>query len=216
MKLLRTLGAVAVVALGATNVQAGGELQFDVNALTATASGTFGTGFTGTMTLTDDFGVATSPNNSVLSDILINGVAQNIAAGQLTSFSATISFVAGLVTTGSLTIVANTVETYTATITGDAFSDIDEGPAGTFSVDGLTITGLFSGLTGGLFAGVDVSDWDVLGGVSGFFREFFFTPDASNTDTDTDIDIVAVIPLPTPAALTGVGLLGLAGLRRRR
>ncbi len=210
MRSLRTFGVIAAAGLIATSAMAGNEIQFDVNSVTAVASGPFGTGFTGTITLSDDA-------NSTLSAILINGSDQGIASGQLSDFSGTITLVGGVVTGGSFTLEANGSETYMASIVaGSGTVGTSAGSTGPFTIDGLTFMGAFSGLTGGTdFAGVDVTPW-AGGAVRGSFLEFKFGPNASGVDTDADVDIFAVVPVPAPAALAAAGLVGLASTRRRR
>ncbi len=206
MKLVRSIGVIVAAGVVAANANAGAELQFDVNSLTASAPGVFSTSYTGTITLSDD-------GTSSLTDMLINGTAQNIAAGQLTDFSGSITIVGGVVTGGSFTLEANGTETYTASIvSGSGSVGTSAGATGPFTIDGLTFMGSFSGLTGGTdFAGVDVSKWDVTS--SGSFLEFKY---AGGTDTDSDIDIFVVVPMPAAASLGAVGLVGLVGVRRRR
>ncbi len=206
------LAAAALVGFGATNAaNAEQVLQFDVNSLTATASGPFGTGFTGTVTLSDDA-------NSTLTDMLIDGSAQNIAAGQLADFSGTITIMGGTVTGGSFSITDINGAVYSASIVALSGNvGTAAGQTGPFTIDGLTFAGGFANLMNGTdFAGVDVSTWDIPGAIRGSFLEFKFGPNAQGIDTDADVDIFAVVPMPAPAAMAFVGLGGLATLRRRR
>lgn len=207
-----TFIAAAVVGLGAANAaHANSVLQLDINSLTAVASGPFDTGFTGTITLMDDA-------NSTLTDILIDGNAQNIASGQLADFAGVITIVAGVVTGGNFSVTDINGAMYSATIVPASGHVGDSaGQTGPFMIDGLTFDGGFANLMNGThFAGVDVSLWAQAPSLRGSFLEFKFGPDANGVDTDTDVDIFAVVPAPAPAGLAFAGLTGLAALRRRR
>ncbi len=213
MKMSWLLGTVVMGSVAVTAASAESVLQFDVNSLTATASGAFDTGFTGTVTLADD-------GNSTLTDMLIDGTAQGIAAGQLGSFTGTIVITAGIVTGGTFTITDTSGASYTASIVdGSGIVSASPGATGPFRIDGLTFSGAFAGLTGvgnTDFAGVDVTTWSSAEPLGGSFLQFKFGPDAFGIDTNADIDIFVTVPLPTPFGLAGVGLIGLATLRRRR
>lgn len=208
MKVVRTLGVIAAAGLAATSAQAAGVLQFDVNSITAAASGPFSTGFTGSVALSSD-------SNSTLAEILINGTSQNIAAGQLGSFTGTIMITAGVVTGGSFSLSDTGGNTYSASIqNGSGLVKTSAGQTGPFTIDGLTFMGMFNSST---FAGVDVTAWDSAEPLGGSFLQFTFGPTGpNNTDTDADIDIFVVVPLPAPAGLATAGLIGLAAVRRRR
>jgi hypothetical protein len=211
MKMTWLLGTVVMGSVAVTAASAESELQFDVNSLTASAAGAFGTGYTGTVTLADD-------GNSSLTDILIDGTAQGIAAGQLGSFTGSITIVAGTVTGGSFTITDTSGASYSASIVnGSGTVSSSPGATGPFRIDGLTFSGVFAGLVGGTdFAGVDVTTWSSAEPLTGSFLQFKFGPGAGGVDEDADIDIFVTVPLPTPVGLAGVGLIGLATLRRRR
>ena len=206
------IAAAALVGMGTAGaVNADTVLQFDVNSLTAMASGPFGTNFTGAVTLMDDA-------NSTLSDLLIDGTAQNIASGQLGSFAGTINIVAGVVTGGSISITDTNGAMYAALIAGGSGTvGTAVGQSGPFTIDGLTFLGGFSNLFGGtIFAGVDVTAWANQGALSGSFLQFKFGPDAQGIDDDADIDIFAVVPTPAPIAMGLAGLAGLGLTSRRR
>lgn len=207
MKLVRTLGAIAAAGLMASVAHADHVLQFDINSLTAFDSGgTFGLNYTGDITLDMD-------GNSSLSGILIDGSSQPIV-GSLSDFDGEINLNNGIVTGGWFTVVVNGGETYTANIVmNSGMVQESVGQTGPYTINGITFQGFFSGLTGNLFAGVDVSDWITANGASGSFLEIKFD---GGTDTNTDIDIFVVVPMPAPVGLAGAGLLGLAAIRRRR
>lgn len=212
MKKCCMIAAAALVGLGGAGAaSADTVLQFDVNSLTATASGPFGLGFTGSVTLAKD-------GNSTLTDLLIDGSAQNIAPGQLAAFSGVINLAAGGVTGGSFTITDIGGASYTALIANGVGSvGTAVGQTGPFTIDGLTFSGAFSNLAAGnKFAGVDVSAWAAISSINGSFLQFKFGPDQQGVDSDADADIFAVVPMPAPAALGFVGLAGLGMIRRRR
>jgi hypothetical protein len=226
----------AFVAAGTSSAALGAnELQLDVNSLTAQAVGVmaaspnqqrvgydssmvgyeaargsgFGVGYTGSVTMVDD-------SNSMLAQILCDGNPLAIS-GSLTDFTGQINFVNGQVDGGSFTVTVLesdgvTTNSYAASIrSGIGFIKTQAGQG--FSIDGLTFEGMFSSDT---FAGVDVSRWNAAEPLIGSFIQFQFDPNANGVDTDTDIDIFVVVPLPAGGALATIGLVGLAGVRRRR
>ncbi|RMH27960.1 MAG: hypothetical protein D6693_04305 [Planctomycetota bacterium] len=219
MKKCCIIAAAALAGLGAAGLaEANQVLQFDVNSLTATADGPFGTGFTGTITLVDD-------GNSSLAGMLIDGANQNIAPNQLGDFTGSISIVGGTVTGGTFMIMDTGGAQYHASIVaGSGSVNASAGQTGPFTIDGLTFAGFFSNLVGGTdFAGVDVSAWDGAPSLSGSFLQFKFGPtqvamvegQSLFIDDDADVDIFAVVPTPIGSAM---GLAGLAcvGVTRRR
>jgi|GEM_PF-1594613 len=236
--MIRTgLITTAFVAAGAASTaMAGNELQIDVNSLTvqtvaapstqidsnqlgytadmmgadvARGTGGFGTSYTGSITMSDD-------SNSVLTQILCDGNPLAVS-GTLSDFTGQIDFVDGQVDGGTFTVTVVesdgvTMNTYSADIrSGAGFIKTQAGQG--FSIDGLTFMGMFSS---DVFAGVDVSRWNEAEPLSGSFIQFQFDPNADGVDTETDIDIFIVVPLPAGGALATVGLVGLAGVRRRR
>lgn len=218
MKMTRGFCALAVAAFAVGSASATTVLQFDVNALTATAvpggggALPFNLNFTGAVILTN-----TGDANAALVDIFIDGTSQNYggALAAVGGFTATINLVLGVVTGGNLSITDVGGDNYAAVITpGSGQVDDPSGQAGPFSITGLTFAGFFSG---NAFANVNVTPWNTNEPLSGSFLEFTFGPDANTgIDENADIDVFVVIPLPTPFGMAGVGLLGLAALRRRR
>jgi len=237
-KQIAVIGAVAMCATAALGAR---ELQIDVNSLTTSVmdggsgmtpssftidpevpfaggntgatprGGGFGLDFTGSISMTQDA-------SSILAGVLIDGLSQSVN-GTLSSFSGQIDFLNGDVDGGQFTVTvlendAVTMNSYTAQII-PGVGDIDPqaGSPGQFSIDGLTFEGFFSS---DLFAGVDVSDWNESEPLSGSFIQFKFAPGEDGVDNDSDIDIFVVVPLPAGGALAAVGLVGLAGVRRRR
>jgi len=237
----KQIAVIGAVAMFATAAFGGRELQIDVNSLTTTVmgggigmtpdsfsvdpsvsdtfestgatprGGGFGLDFTGSISMAHDA-------SSILAGVLIDGLSQSIN-GTLSAFSGQIDFVNGDVDGGQFTVTvlendAVTMNTYTAQImSGEGQINSQAGEPGQFSIDGLTFEGYFSS---NLFAGVDVTDWNESEPLIGSFIEFKFAPNASGVDTDTDIDIFVIVPLPAGGALATVGLVGLAGVRRRR
>ncbi len=206
--LAATAAGLALLA-GAGVASATIELQIDVNALTAAASGPgFDENFTGSVDLSDN-------GNSALAGILIDGV-QQAFAGTLNDFTGTINLNNGDVTGGSFTVAVLesdnvTINTYSATISSGA-GDVNSQAGQGFNIDGLTFQGMFSSST---FAGVDVSAWFDAQPLTGSFLQFAFNPNMQGVDTQSDIDIFVTVPLPAGGAMAFVGLAGLASVRRR-
>ena len=212
MRTIHFIGAVVVAGLATMSARADRVLQFDINSITAsTGVSGFGTNFTGTITLSKDA-------DSMLTDLLIDGSAQNIAAGQLSAFAGTITLNNGVVSGGGFSITDTSGNIYAASIVngvGDVTAAVNPGGfgPGPFTIDGLTFQGTFNSNT---FAGVDVSTWNNREPLEGSFLQFKFGPDANGDDTNADVDIFVVVPLPAPAGLAGLGLIGIGALRRRR
>jgi hypothetical protein len=214
MSIVNRKGLVATAAALALMASAGVAsatqvLQIDVNSLTATAAPGFGLGYTGSVDLTTN-------GNTELAGILINGANQSIS-GTLDAFSGTIELVNGNVAGGSFSVSVlesdmMTVNTYSASISG-AEGAVNTQAGQGFSIDGLTFNGTFSSA---VFAGVDVSDWFDAQPLPGSFLQFAFNPNAQGVDADSDIDIFVAVPLPAGGAMAAAGLVGLAGVRRRR
>ena len=207
-----SVAAIAALVIGSA-ANADTELQIDLNSLLTTGGGSsFGTGFSGTMTIADD-------SDSALNAGFIDGaLGTGFFSLALKDMSGSITLLAGTVTGGSLTVIAwdttpgsGTFSTYAASIvpgSGVITSQAGQG----FSIDGLTFSGTFSSTT---FAGVDVTAFDDVEPLWGSFLEFGYDPDTSGVDANSDLDLYVIIPLPSTA---GLGLLGLAtiGARRRR
>ncbi|MCC5787764.1 MAG: PEP-CTERM sorting domain-containing protein [Phycisphaerales bacterium] len=203
------IAAFAGLAVAAGHASAQSLLQLDVNTLTAQArdaannnSPFGGTNHTGS--------VAFSANaNSSLVDIFIDGSAQNIAAGQLSSFTGVIDLVNGAVTGGSLSIVASG-DTFNADI-ASGIGQVNQAVGfGGFFIDGLLANATFSGSS---FAGADVTPFFDAQPLTGSFVSFQFNPNSNGRSNMTDIDIWVV---PAPASMALLGLGGLVAARRRR
>lgn len=210
-----SIAALGCAAIGVDSAQAVQVLQLDVNSITAQAqdAGGANVAFGGTThTGSLEMGV---DGNAELNDILLNGTSIGPAAGwSLSDYDGTIDLNNGMVTGGSFTVEVSdgvSTDTYMADIVSGS-GMVTTGATG-FAIDGLTFNGFFSGST---FAGVDVSDWFTEQPLQGSFLEFAFNPDAAGLDNDANVDIFVPVPLPTPAAMGAAGLIGLAGLRRRR
>lgn len=202
-------------------------LQMDINSLSATAvssvmGGVFDTGFSGTVTISDNV-------NSLLSSIIIS--IGGIDADQgITSFrptvSGTITIVAGTVTGGTFSISDGT-DIYTADIvSGSGVVTTETGSNGAFGIDGISFNGMFTSNT---FAGVDVTDWNGNEPLSGSFLEFKLGVLDTDTDDDgsfdawsgtldqsSDLDLFVIVPGPLAAPWGLAGLFGVMAARRRR
>lgn len=223
---IRNLIVAAGIAVGVSgSAFAATVVQLDVNSLTAVAAGnTFNSAFTGSLTLAKD-------GNSALANVLKNGQGVGIGftgpySGANFSFAATFNFVNGNITGLGLDVGVDTNndtvidDTYTAIVNAGMGNILaDAGNPGSYIVAASTRDGTFNSMS---FAGVDVSEFfNFL--APGNFINFKITGSAINgatrTDTDVDIDIFAtteIIPLPTPVGMAACGLVGVAGIRRRR
>ncbi|MBX3352681.1 MAG: hypothetical protein KF684_07080 [Phycisphaeraceae bacterium] len=206
-----TAGALALTAGLAS---AAGIMQLDVNSLNAQAldSGGNTTVFGGT-THTGAIRLSHSINSS-LTEVLLNSVGQNIASGQLATFTGTINMVLGQVTGGSFALTLNNTDTFTTNIMS-GFGQVNTQAGQGFSVDGLTFNGVFSSTT---FAGVNIAPWFNTQPLDGSFINFAFNPNANGFDSDADVDIflrTGIIPTPLAGGMAGLGLFGLAARRRR-
>ncbi len=217
MRVARVMAMIA--AAGATaGALADNVLQVDVDALSAEASGTFSESFTGDLHVFNTATDADLNGNAEILDVLIDGTAQSTGGAGVGDFAfdMTISFAAGKITDGSLTLAVDqsgSENSYTADIaptSGVAILDI----GGIFLIGGLTFDGLFDAPLG-TFLGVDVSTWGSVQPVSGSFSQIAFEPDAGNADADTDVDVFIAVPTPAAAGMASVGFLTLLGRRRR-
>lgn len=190
-------------------------VQIDINGLSSQSQVDLGGGSWGNAVFggTSHSGrlLMTHDANSTLAGVALNGTQQTLTSS-MASFTGEILLVSGLVSGGSFTVSNLDGSSYTASIVagvGRVRTQIGQG----FRIDGLTFQGLFGGPS---FAGADVSAFFSVQPLFGSFLHFAFNPTAGGLDQDADIDIFATIPLPTTAGLAGAGLLGLAGVRRRR
>ncbi|MFG0275053.1 MAG: hypothetical protein ACF8QF_08350, partial [Phycisphaerales bacterium] len=130
------LGAVAVVAAAAApSADAAFELQLDLNSLSAqytpfsTEGGSFGTGATGVITLTEDA-------NSYQAGIELDGVAQPLVTS-LSTFAGTIELSGGVVVGGSFDVILSDGSRYSTFITEGSGKVVTQAGQG-FAIDGLT------------------------------------------------------------------------------
>ncbi len=202
--------AALVAAAGSGVASATNVLQLDLNALNAQAvDGSGGNSFGG-VNHTGSIMLSMGSLGHV-ADILLNGSAQNIAPGQMMSFSGQIDLVNGGVTGGNFVLTLTDTSTFTATIVGGQGQVNTQAGQG-FSIDGLITSAMFSSNP---FAGVDISPWFSAQPLSGSFLEFAFNPNASGFDNDTNLDIFVIVPSPMAGGMAGIGLMGLAARRRR-
>ena len=188
-------------------------LHMDVNALRSqsrnangVASAFGGLNHTGSISLT-------SGPNSVLADLILNSVAQNIAPGQLQSFAGSINLVNGGVTGGSRADAdrrPHVHDRHRLRRRPGREPDPARRRAGLL-IDGLTTNGVFSTST---FAGANIAPWFNAQPLTGSFINFGFNPNSSGLDTASDLDIF-LVPTPAAGGVFGLAALGL-GMRRRR
>lgn len=199
----------AFALLAASGLGQAGVLQFDLNSLASQAQGPGGgnapfngVNHTGAVVLS-------STSNSTLAEVLIDGAAQNIAPGQLQSFSGTINLVNGMVMGGGMSFTLTGGEVFSAQIQSGV------GQVNTQAGQGFRIDGLLNNVTlsADPFAGVSITPFFNAQPLEGAFLNFAFNPNAGGFDNVTSLDIFVV---PSPAA---AGLLALGGAfasRRRR
>lgn len=210
MSLKSTLVAASLCAATMTGVASAGILQLDINALSgqsfgaAGGPGAFGgVGHTGSVHLS-------SNANSAFVELLLDGVSQNIASGQLQSFSGVINLVGGGVVGGNLSMTLVGGATFNAQIQ-NGFGQVNTQAGQGFRIDGLLTGATFSSDP---FAGVPITPWFSAQPLEGAFLNFSFSPNANGLDMDTDIDIY-LIPAPHAGVALGLAAMGL-GARRRR
>lgn len=205
--------AVAAAAF-ASSVSLASLLHIDINALRSQSVNANGAASAfGGLNHTGAINLSSGPN-SVLADLILNSVGQNIAAGQLQSFSGSINLVNGGVTGGSFALTLTDGHTFTTDIVGglgSVASQILPGGVQGFSIDGLTTNGVFSSST---FAGANIAPWFNAQPLDGSFINFGFNPNSSGLDTASDLDIF-LVPTPAAGGVFGLAALGLAGRRRR-
>ena len=196
-------------------------LQFDVNGLSAEASGEFSESFTGNLVVFNFPGGGSGDidGDAEILDLLIDGVNQNTggASADHFNFLMQLEFVNGSITSGDIGIQVDEngdENTYLARVSPTNSGSILEIGPGEFIVGGLTFEGLFDN-PAGTFLDVDITPWGSRQPVPGRFANIAFNPDDNFQDVDTDVDLFVLIPLPGAASLAGLGLLGL-GVRRRR
>jgi hypothetical protein len=203
------LSIVAALAMG-SGALANPLLQFDLNGFTVTASGTFGTTFTGSLNITR--------GNGILNDLVrlpngIGGTSTSLGTGgtSLDSFNGVINFTNGTVSGGNLEIRNNLGQSYAASIAANS-GGIAAFIGGGFTVQALTGNGIFSSANWGT---VSLADWfnGGKGGLPGSFLQFRLDPSRTASTSDMDL-FVDVVPIPA-AAWTGLITLGGAFAVRR-
>ena len=217
--------AVATVLAAGAAANAAMTLQFDVNGIRVTTTGSSGAPSAfGGLTHTGSVNFSFASNVTRLVDIAVSnggGVPQSQGFnGTLTNFTGNVNMSGGQVTGGSITISIAGGDSYTAQIVSNVGA-VSNYIGGGYKIEGLTFNGQFTDAT---FGNVDVAPWfnaQTLGGLLGSFLQFNFNPNASG-ESFADMDIFVnseVIPLP-PAAWTGLatlsGLMFAGYVRRRR
>ena len=190
-------------------------LEFDVNALSAQASGPLSEDFTGTIQL---FHTPQQPDpNARILDVLIDGVRQNTPGAESDEFSLVLDleFNAGSIIAGQLLVQVDSTgseNSYGASaVAVQGGSIIDAG--GVFSIGGLTDGGGFDDALG-TFLGVDISAWGLAAPAEGHFAIVGLDPDGVGFDPNADVDVFVLTPAPAGITAIGIGLL-MAGRRRR-
>lgn len=135
------------------------------------------------------------------------------------SIAATINIVNNNVTSASFSVLMTDGSGFTATGGTSPGNDL-VWENGAYNVRGSISNFL---LSGPLLAGVDVSAAFNAQPLSGSFFNFSFTPNTQaggvgsfDDTTQLAFDVMRVIPLPTSVGMASIGLLGVAGVRRRR
>jgi len=207
MRVVMSIAGAMAVASGAW---ANPLLQFDLNGFTVTASGTFGTSFTGSLNITRGAGVL---NDLVRLPSGIGGTSTSLGTGGTTldAFNGVINFSNGVVSGGNLLIQNSLGQSYSANILSGSGA-IANFVGGGFTVQALTGGGLFSSANWGT---VSVADWfnGQKGGLPGSFLQFRLNPTRQGSTSDMDL-FVDVVPLPS-AAWAGLMTLGGAYAVRR-
>ena len=209
LKTLKIAAAAGMAALG-THASAASLMQLDVNTLTAQARDAAGSNSAfGGITHTGSVAFNANPNSS-LAGLFIDGVNQNIASGQLSSFSGVIDLVNGQVAGGSMSMTLNNSDTFDADIVPGQGQVTDIVGFGGFFIEGLTTNAIFNAST---FAGANIQEFFDNQPLTGSFVNFQFNPNVNGRSNNTDIDVFAV---PAPASMALLGLGGLVAARRRR
>lgn len=212
MKGSMIVGAAALLAAAST-ATANPLLQLDLNGFTATASGSFGLNFTGSVTLTRGSGI--------LNDILIlptgfagpsNSQGAPIGLNNTNGLTGVINFSNGQVTGGNINVRLSNNDTYTTQISSGG--SVGSFVGGGFTVQALTFGGLFND---NVFGALNIAQWfnnQGGGGLPGSFLQFRFNPNSQGSGT-ADMDLfVNAVPLP-PAAWAGLATLAGVVVARR-
>lgn len=204
---LRMLGCALAATAVASSADAAMIMTLDINSASSTfvGEGAFGVDATGTVTITEDA-------DTTLVGVGVDGV-WSVPTSALESLMGTIELVNGVVVGGSFQVTLMDGSIYSAVVTnssGDANTQAGQG----FQTDGLTNTGMFSSLPANSFAGIDVTEFSLPGGVIGSFLHFAFSPNAQGVDVGSDLELyITSIPAPGAGALLAFGLFA---TRRRR
>lgn len=208
MRVTRIIACACALASGSACLA---QLRIDVTGLQVDSFDITGTptpfmGVTHSGTVVFSTGPAT-----VLQEVSINGLPQNLSAIIVSTFTASIDLGLGTVLGGQVQITLPTAETFSCEIiSGVGFVSV--APGGGFMIDNsLLFNGLFNSSS---FAGVDVSQWFNAQPLTGAAISAFVFNIPLRGDAE-GADFSVIVPAPGSGAALASGLLGL-GLRRRR
>ena len=209
-------GLTAMMAGGlAEQASASAELSIDLNSILIDGTTTYDFHHhTGTLALIQD-------DDASLSDIGLNSVGglkggTSLASKDTPGFAGSITVSAGAITGGSVTVLLDNGDSYTASISGGTVGDFGTKVA----IDGLTLSGTVELGGDGKFGGADLSSFSYTNGaLAGSINEITFDKASIPADADVAVELIAIVPTPAAAAaaIPMLGLMGgVFGLRRRR
>jgi hypothetical protein len=158
--------------------------------------------------------IFSSGSASALDDVLLNGIPQTIAQGQLSLMNGTIDLLSGNILGGFVHVgLANGNEFFTQITPG--VGGVIAAPGQGYSINGLYFDAMFSTNS---FGGVDITPFFSAQPLTGSFLSFVFNPilmfNGEGFDGTADLSIT-LVPSGSAAAALGIGLVGVATRRRR-
>lgn len=231
MNTIRTAGAAVLALTAIATASPFSQLKFDINEMDVTfTSGANGTGAAlptvsagGGLNFTGSWGMKFIANSTFV-DITGNnltggaGPFANAGAATLVGVGGYFNFVNGVLTGGNFVFTVNAAgggtETIQGTFANSGTSFITGSvPNGPWFVTGLVVNATFTDNgTAGIFGtSVDITKF-INQTFGGTFSQIF----VSNDGTNGDFDMIITIPNPAAASMGVLGLVGVAGLRRRR